>query len=350
MLRALMARDGAYDGIFFAGVRTTRIFCRPVCPARKPRAENVEFFASGRAALEAGYRPCRKCRPLDGGKRQPAWAERLAAWADRTPERRATDGELRGMGVDPVCARRYFKEHYGMTFHAYHRARRMDLALSEIRQGGDATGVAFDLGYESASGFRDAFKRVIGRPPAAARSLVLLQARQFETPLGAMLAVAGEKGLRLLEFVDRRALESELRALTVRAGATVVPGRNAALDAAERELGEYFASRLTRFTVPLDLAGSPFQRAVWSRLLAIPFGETQSYDGIARAIGRAGAQRAIGRANGQNTVAIVVPCHRVVRADGSLCGYGGGVWRKRWLLDHERSVRGGASGRLDLRT
>jgi AraC family transcriptional regulator of adaptative response/methylated-DNA-[protein]-cysteine methyltransferase len=165
-------------------------------------------------------------------------------------------------------------------------------------------------------------------------------AEEMPTPLRPMLAVASQRGICLLEFRDRRAIATELRDLRRRFGMPIVPGSNEHVDRLRAELAAYFAGTLARFDVPLDLAGTAFQQRVWSRLLEIPFGETVSYAQVGRDVGRPSAVRAVGQANGKNPVAVVVPCHRVVRADGSLWGYGGGLWRKRWLLEHERSVRG----------
>ncbi len=162
-----------------------------------------------------------------------------------------------------------------------------------------------------------------------------LLAEEIATPLRPMLAVAGERGLCLLEFLDRRAITTELGALRLRHGLPIVRGSNPHLDRVRSELEAYFHGALRRFTVPLDLGGTPLQRRVWERLLAIPFGETVSYSEVARDVGRLETVRAVGQANGKNPVAIVVPCHRVVGADGALQGYGGGLWRKRWLLRHE---------------
>ena len=342
MYEALLGRDPSYDGIFVVGVKTTGIFCRPTCTARKPRPENVEYFSSAPEALLAGYRPCRRCHPLDGDRRPPAWVERLMERVDRAPAARVTDADLRAISIDPIRARRYFKRHYGMTFHAYHRARRMGLALGEVRRKRDLVQVGFRHGFDSPSGFRYAFARVFGHPPGRSRRLPCLFARWLETPLGAMLAVAGHEGLCLLEFVDRRGLETQIATLRRRLDRTIVPGRAEALDAIAQELARYFEGGLTRFTVPLHLPGTPFQVRVWERLRQIPFGETTSYSRIAADVGCPGASRAVGRANGENRLAIIVPCHRVVRADGTLCGYGGGVWRKKWLLEHERSAVGSA--------
>ena len=348
MYDALLRRDAGYNGLFVVGVKTTGIFCRPTCTAKKPRFENVEYFSEASEALLAGYRPCRRCRPLDNGHQPPAWVSGLLGRVDRAPTARIRDTDLRSMSIDPIRARRYFKEHYGMTFHAYHRARRMGLALSEVRRGRDLTQIGYRHGYDSPSGFRYAFARVFGDSPGRSRAASCLLARWLETPLGGMLAVADDKGLCLLEFVDRRALETQITTLRRRLGRAIVPGQSPHLDTIARELAGYFDGTLDRFEVRLTLAGTPFQVAVWKRLLEIPAGETTTYSAIADDLGRPGASRAVGRANGDNRLAIVIPCHRVVRADGTLCGYGGGLWRKRWLLEHERSGQwSGKAGRGD---
>jgi AraC family transcriptional regulator of adaptative response/methylated-DNA-[protein]-cysteine methyltransferase len=339
MYQALLRRDPGYEGVFLVGVRTTGVFCRPTCSARKPRRGNTEFFGASTDALHAGYRPCKRCRPMDPAS-PPGWVRTLLDRVDRQPARRLRGSDLKAMRIDPARARRYFTRHYGMTFNAYHRARRMGLALAEIRRGADVTTAALRNGYHSTSGFRDAFARILGAPPgraARAPRPAALLARWLETPLGPMLAIAGDDGLRVLEFVDRRGLERELEAMRQRLGCAITPGRSAILDQVAEELAQYFTGTRRAFSIPLAPAGSPFQKRAWERLRRIPYGETISYARQASDIGRTGAQRAVGRANGQNPIAIVVPCHRVVRSDGSLCGYGGGLWRKRWLLEHERS-------------
>ena len=196
-----------------------------------------------------------------------------------------------------------------------------------------------DAGYESDSGFREAFARIFGETPGRAREKALLTATWIDTPLGPMVAVASGDRLEMLEFVDRRALEAELNAMRRKVGSVVVPGDNPVLQRTRQQLGEYFAGTRTMFDIPLKMRGSEFQLNAWNALCEIPYGETRSYSDMARRVGSPGAVRAIGRVNGQNQIAIVVPCHRVIRTDGSLCGYGGGKWRKQWLLDHERANR-----------
>ena len=336
MYRALSERDSTFEGIFFVGVRTTGIFCRPTCSAKKPARENVEFFPTPNEALLGGYRPCLRCRPMDPQKRPPELIERLRAEVERAPDGKITDKELAALSIDPSTARRQFKRHYGMTFQAYHRARRMGLALREVRNGGRVEEARNGSGFQSESGFRDAFTKIFGETPTTARKQGGLFAERIETPLGSMLAIADDEGLRLLEFVDRRAMEREMSILRNRLETNIVPGQHRHLDAVRAQLSGYFAGKNLEFNLPLAPVGSPFQLRAWELLRTIPVGETRSYSWMADKLGDVEMRRAVGRANGENMMCIVIPCHRVIRADGNLCGYGGGLWRKKWLLEHER--------------
>ena len=336
MYRALTERDVAFDGLFYVAVRTTGIFCRSVCSARTPRRENVEFFATPHDALYAGYRPCLRCRPLERSRASPRVVEQLLAAVEADPSGRLRDADLERMGIDPSSARRAFQRYCGMSFQAYHRARRMGMALNGIREGKSMIDLQLDHGFESGSGFREAFARIFGTPPSHARNVDCLYARWFESPLGALLALANDEGLQLLEFIDRRGLERELQLLRRRMPQHIVPGEHPHLDQIGNEIAEYFAGRSLFFKTPIKLEGSPFQRAVWEALREIPPGATRSYAEIAMRVGKPSAVRAVGRANGDNKLAIIVACHRVIGADGTLTGYGGGLWRKAWLLEHER--------------
>jgi len=338
MYRALVNRDSSFEGIFYIGVRTTGIFCRPTCTAKKPARENVDFFATPGEALGSGYRPCLRCHPLDSNARPPKLIERLRAEVERAPGGRLTDKELAAIAIDPSTARRQFKRHYGMTFQAYHRARRMGLALTDVRRGGRVDEARNGSGFESESGFREAFTKIFGEPPTNAKSRAPLFAQRIDTPLGAMIAVADDQGLRLLEFIDRRATERELSILRKRLRMNVVPGEHRCLTATHQQLADYFSGNNLEFDIPLAPVGSAFQLRAWKILQSIPVGETRSYSWMAKRLGDENARRAVGRANGTNMICIVIPCHRVIRADGTLCGYGGGLWRKKWLLDHERKV------------
>jgi AraC family transcriptional regulator of adaptative response/methylated-DNA-[protein]-cysteine methyltransferase len=336
MYRALVEKDPAFDGLFYTGVTTTGVFCRPTCTARKPRRENVVFFPTAREALLAGYRPCRVCRPVEPPGAMPEPVRTLLAEVEADPGLRLRDSDLRDRGIDPTALRRWFKKNHGLTFQGYVRALRIVAAFGRIRHGETATAAAFDHGWESLSAFGDAFRKVMGTPPTQLRGPVIAMTR-IETPLGPMLAGASDEGICLLEFVDRRMIETQLTKLQRLLGGNLVPGTSKHFDRLAGELQRYFAGELQRFESPLDMRGTEFQRRVWSGLLSIPYGQTRSYSEQATLIGAPNAVRAVARANGDNRIAIIVPCHRVVGADGSLTGYGGGLWRKRWLLDLERS-------------
>lgn len=338
MQDAYLRKDRTYDGIFFLGVRTTGIFCRPSCPARKPLPQNVDYFSNVREAVFAGYRPCKRCRPLDTGGAPPDWVSRAMEMV-KTAESRIRDSELRSSGIDPYRVRRYFQSHYGMTFQAYCRAQRMGDALNQLRSGASLDDIALGSGYESHSGFRDAFMRTFGRAPGSSRELDQILVTWLETPLGPVIAAAQNDGLCLLEFTDRRMLEAQFKTVKRLFSCAIVPGENDHLAALRKQLDSYFAGRLREFSVPLIYPGTPFQVRVWNELLRIPYGETCSYEALAQRIGSAAAQRAVGTANGMNRLAIVIPCHRVVNKGGKLGGYGGGLWRKQYLLDLEQGRR-----------
>ena len=337
MQRAWIQGDASYDGVFYLGVRTTGIFCKPSCkPPRRPLPKNVEYFRNVREAAFAGYRPCKRCKPLEANGATPLWVQRLLARIEKDPSARINNVQLRGMGIDPARARRHFKKQFGMTFQGYARARRLGRAFEQIKQGDSMDEVALGQGYESQSGFREAFARTFGKAPGAAKDADPIQVTWLESPLGPLLAAADSRHVVLLEFTERRMLETQFDTLRRRFKAAIVPGENALLKQLRQELVEYFDGRRQRFTVPLIYPGTPFQQKVWDELLKIPYGETRSYEDIARAVGSASAVRAVGQTNGLNRICVVIPCHRVVNKDGKLGGYGGGLWRKQALLELEQ--------------
>ncbi|MEM8588214.1 MAG: trifunctional transcriptional activator/DNA repair protein Ada/methylated-DNA--[protein]-cysteine S-methyltransferase [Pseudomonadota bacterium] len=333
---ALVRRDPAYDGFAFVAVKSTGVFCRLVCPARNPKRENSVFYDSVAACLAAGYRPCKRCRPLAPAGEADPLVKSLTEALERDPARRWRETDLVALGHDPSTVRRAFKRHFGITFLDMARLRRLGSASKTLSSGEPVIQAQLEAGFESASGFRAAFGRLLGQPPAGLRGRSLLTAAWIETPIGPMVAIADQHALHLLEFFERKALPAELKRLqeTTRSGIAIGP--SPLIDRLKTELAQYFDGRLAAFSVPLARQGSDFTRQVWDRLRALPVGETRSYSEIAADIGRPAAVRAVARANGANPIAIVVPCHRIIGANGDLTGYGGGLWRKRWLLEHER--------------
>ncbi|MBX3435965.1 MAG: methylated-DNA--[protein]-cysteine S-methyltransferase [Planctomycetaceae bacterium] len=336
MEHAWRNRDAAYNGLFFFGVRTTHIFCRPTCPARKPRRENVEYFADADSALAAGYRPCKRCHPLDADH-QPAWAIRLLSELRQNPGVRITDDDLRARNMDPATVRRHFLRRFGMTFQQFSRSRRLSVGLDQLHAPGGIDAAVLECGYDSHSGFRDAFQRILGNSPGRFRhDGECIHLSWIASPLGPLVAGATDAGVCLLEFSEPQRFEQQFAALRKSTDAPLVPAPHEHLDALEAQLARYFAGSLHHFSLPLVIRGTPFQERVWNQLLTIPYGETCSYEDLARGIGDSKASRAVGSANGRNRMAILIPCHRVVNKSGALGGYGGGLRRKEFLLNLER--------------
>lgn len=337
MYRAIIEKDSQFEGIFFTGVKTTGIFCRPTCTARKPRIENVEFVFSAKEAFQRGYRPCKVCRPLEHSNQTPGGIRSLLDELNSDPALKFKDADLLARGLEPHSVRRWFLKNHQMTFHAYQRMYRINSAFKHIQQGQSVTTAAFDSGFDSLSGFGDSFKSIFGFSPMKGKSQRVIDLTRLETPLGTMFACAVQEGLCLLEFTDRKMLETEFRLLSKAMNATIVQGHNAHFATLEKELAAYFAGGKKDFSVPVFSVGSNFQSRVWQALQSIPYGETRSYQQQAAMIASPNAIRAVANANGMNKISILVPCHRVVGADGNLTGYGGGIWRKQWLLDMERA-------------
>lgn len=337
MYQALLHREPEFEGVFFVGVKTTGIFCLPTCPARKPRPENVDYFDSAKSALDAGYRPCKRCKPMHMPGDSPDWVSEILQQVERDPGKHWRDQDLQRLEISPNRLRRWFKKNHGMTFQAYLRARRLGAALGRIRHGDDLTQTAFASGYESLSGFREAVRKLTGMAPIRAMDAPIMVLNRVQTPLGPMLAGATDGALCLLEFIDRRMLETQLKTVQRQFNCRFVSGSNSIIDQLAHQLKAYFKGQLKSFSVPLDFPGTEFQQRVWHELMDIPCGETRCYEQLAHCIGKPRAARAVAKANGDNRIALLIPCHRVIAKNGELSGYGGGVWRKRYLLDLEKS-------------
>ncbi len=334
---ALLARDSAYDGRAFVCVSSTGVFCRMTCPARKPRRENCTFHDQIATCLAAGFRPCKRCKPLaHAGEDDPA-VRRLLTALEADPSRRWRECDITALGLDPSTVRRSFKRLFGVTFLDMARQQRIGAGFTALAQGDRVIDAQTDAGFDSPQAFRDAFHRRIGLPPAALRRNGRIGIDWIDSPLGPLIVAADNTHLHLLEFIDRKALPAEMRKLAQLARGDIGFGRSATTDRAERALGHYFAKESAAFDIPLALHGTPFMQKVWRALQTIPPGETRSYAALAQDIGQPNATRAVARANGANQIAILIPCHRVIGADGTLTGYGGGLWRKDKLISIENA-------------
>ncbi|MGT2928662.1 bifunctional transcriptional activator/DNA repair enzyme AdaA [Streptococcus dentasini] len=335
--RALVERDIQFDGIFFAAIKTTGVFCHATCRARKPKFENCLFYRTAEEALLAGYRPCKICCPLSYPQQIPDDIKVLVDAVESDPEKHWREEDFRELGLHSATARRKFKDYYHMTFVQYARSRRMGLAFKEIQEGSKVIDQQLAMGYQSSSGFNDAFTKIMGNP-AKKTDVIVITASFIMTPIGRMLALADDNYLYLLEFDNRRGLEKELEKLRQQQNARIIHGHNMILEQLKKELEDYFKGLSADFTIPLYQRGTGFQRSVWKLLQEIPVGETRSYKDLALSLGDSDKVRAVGNANGANQISILIPCHRVIAANGDLGGYGGGIERKRYLLALEQKI------------
>ena len=328
---AFMRRDRGWDGRVVGAVKTTGIYCKPSCPARRPKREHVVFYASNEEARAAGFRPCLRCKPDEVGRDREAVAAavKLIEQAEEAPSL----AELAAaVGYAPHHFQRIFKRDLGVSPAEYARGLRNRRTEQALKANGRVTDAVYDAGYQSPSGFYSDAKERLGMTPSAWRDggrRETIRWTTFDSPLGQMLIAATSKGICRLTFDDS---EDSLRRLFPNAAVVKDDGGlkalvEGALAAIERPLAAP--------DLPIDVAGTAFQEAVWRELRKIPPGETRSYAEIAAAIGQPKAVRAVGTANGDNHVAVLIPCHRVIRSDGSLGGYAGGLDRKRKLLAAE---------------
>ena len=337
MYNAILKKDITFEGTFITAVKTTGIFCRPTCTARKPKAENVEFFKTTSEAIRKGYRPCKVCNPLEKIGETPDFIKSILDELNADPSLKFMNCDLIQKGIEPSKIRRWFLKNHGITFHAYQRMFRINSAFKRIQDGQAITTAAFDAGYESLSGFGDSFKAIFGVSPLNSKDKQVINITRLETPLGTMFACAVKQGICLLEFTDRKMLETEFKTLAKQLNATIIQGSNHHFDLLKQQLDEYFAGNRKQFSVPLFSPGTEFQQSVWQILQKIPYGATRNYKQQALALNKPEAVRAVANANGMNRISILIPCHRVIGTDGSLTGYGGGLARKKWLLELEKS-------------
>lgn len=338
MYEASFNKNPDFEGVFWMGVKTTGIFCRPTCTARKPKFENVEFFENTKDAILKGYRPCKVCKPLENPDETPAEIQQILNELSADPLLKFKDYDLVKRGLEPATVRRWFQKHHGMTFQAFQRMHKLNSAFKKLNSGEKVTDAAFDSGFESLSGFNESFKNIFGVSPKNSKQEKVVDLKRIETPLGTMIACADENGICMLEFSDRKALPTELKEISKHFNANIIQGENPHFKILEKELAEYFEGKRKDFSVPLSPVGTDFQKKVWGVLRQIPYGTTRSYMDQANILGSPKSVRAVANANGLNKISIIIPCHRVIGSDGKLTGYGGGIWRKQKLLELEKAI------------
>jgi AraC family transcriptional regulator of adaptative response/methylated-DNA-[protein]-cysteine methyltransferase len=335
--QAVLARDRRGDGRFVFAVRSTGVYCRPSCPARRPHRAQVRFFAGPQDAERAGFRPCRRCQPRDAAAPEVAVVQQVCRYLEDHPDGPTTLTALGAhVGVSPSHLQRLFKSIMGVTPRQYVEVRRLDRFKDQLREGDAVTGALYDAGYQSSSQLYTQAPARLGMTPTTYRKGGKGMDIMYTTtasPLGILLIGATERGLCAVRLGDSAAdleqgLMREFPAATIRRD-------DAALRPWVDALVRYLDGRQPQLDLPLDVQATAFQSRVYEALRAIPYGNTRSYSQVAQAIGQPTAVRAVAHACATNPVALVVPCHRVVREDGSLGGYRWGLERKRSLLTQE---------------
>ncbi|MFN0042839.1 MAG: bifunctional DNA-binding transcriptional regulator/O6-methylguanine-DNA methyltransferase Ada [Alphaproteobacteria bacterium] len=340
--RAVLGRETEMDGRFVYGVETTGIYCRPSCPSRRPRRENVRFFADGRAAVQAGFRACKRCGPDGHARLDPAknLARRACAFIDERVEGPPTLAALAAhLKLSPYHVQRTFSRVMGISPRAYADARRLGRFKHRLKRGAGIADALYDAGYGSSSRIYEHAGAQLGMTPAAYRKGgrdMRIAYTVVRTPLGPMIVAGTNLGVSYIAFDDDEgALEAALRAEYPEAE---VARDDSGMGRYVKPIADHVAGHPSSLELPLDVQATAFQRRVWQALRDIPIGETRTYRQIARAVGAPKAARAVGNACARNPVSIVVPCHRAIRGDGSLGGYAWGLARKRRLLDIEKEL------------
>jgi AraC family transcriptional regulator of adaptative response/methylated-DNA-[protein]-cysteine methyltransferase len=337
------ARDRAMDGVFFYAVMSTGIYCRPSCPSKRPRRENVVFFRAREAAERAGFRPCKRCKPdssLDQRDPNAHIVENVCRYIETHPDDPTTLEVLgRALGISPFHLQRTFKALTGITPRAYADSRRLDSLKAGLREGHSVTRSLYDAGYGSSSRLYERASSQLGMTPARYQKQgagIAIHYTIAPTPLGKMLLAATDRGVCSIQFGDVAAsLENTLR----------LEYPKAEIIRSDRKLEDHVKTLRALLSgefaaaLPLDIQATTFQRRVWEALQAIPRGETRSYSKIAVEIGHPKAARAVARACATNPIAVAIPCHRVVREDGATGGYRWGLERKKKLLALESEVQ-----------
>jgi len=331
---AFMRRDRSWDGRVIGAVSTTGVYCKPSCPARRPKRENVTFFATGEEARAAGYRPCLRCKPDEVGRDREAVAAAIK-FIEAAEEAPTLAEVADAVGYAPHHFQRIFKRDLGVSPAEYARGLRNRRTEAALKANGRVTDAVYDAGYSGPSSFYSDAKERLGMTPSAWRNGgrgETIRWTHFDSPLGRMLIAATTKGICRLTFDD--SVETLERLFP---NATIVEDDGGMKELVEGAL-KAIERPLAMPDLPIDVAGTAFQESVWRELRKIPAGETRSYAEIAAAIGHPKAVRAVGSANGDNHGCVLSPCHRVIRSDGSLGGYGGGIERKIKLLEAEGHI------------
>jgi AraC family transcriptional regulator of adaptative response/methylated-DNA-[protein]-cysteine methyltransferase len=338
--QAVLTREASYDGSFVYGVRSTGIYCRPICPSRRPKREQVLFFAQPAAAEQAGFRACQRCRPSAGAssEAQLQLARRACRLIEAHPDQALTLADLGAqIGISPHHLQRVFKRVIGITPRQYADACRLDRLKARLKEGDNVTTALYEAGYGSSSRLYEQAPERLGMTPATYRrggAGAQISYAIADSPLGRLLVAATERGVCFVSLSDGDAAMEA--ALASEYPAAAIQREDTRLGAWLAQIVSHLSGEQRQLDLPLDVQATAFQWRVWQALKAIPNGDTRSYGQVAEALGDRNAARAVARACATNPVALVIPCHRVVREGGELGGYRWGAERKRALLARER--------------
>jgi AraC family transcriptional regulator of adaptative response/methylated-DNA-[protein]-cysteine methyltransferase len=335
---AVVKRDAAADGAFFYSVRTTGVYCRPSCAARLPHRKNVDFHVTRDDAERAGFRPCKRCRPREASldARRAADVATACRLIERADEMPTLDELAAAVGLSRFHFHRVFKQVTGLTPKAYASAHRADRVRTALTRSDTVTDAIYDAGFNSNGRFYETSANVLGMTPSTFRAGGSGAAVMFavgECSLGSILVAASDKGICAILLGDDP--DALARTLQDRFPNAALTGNDAAFEQWVARVVGFVEAPQLGLDLPLDVRGTAFQRRVWHALSKIPVGSTASYAEIARAIGAPHAARAVAQACGANSLAVAIPCHRVIRSDGAMSGYRWGVERKRALLQRE---------------
>lgn len=340
--QAIQQRDSRYDGQFVYGVRSTGIYCRPSCSSRQPLRDNVRFFDQPEQAEQSGFRACKRCQPRLAYAPDPQLelVERICRLLTEECERPLSLEALsRQFALSPYHLQRVFKRITGVSPRQYADARRVERLKAELKRSDAVTPALYEAGYASSSSLYSQVSEQLGMTPSQYRrkgNALMIVYTTLQTSLGQLLVAATERGLCAVRLGDDDA--SLVATLRSEFAAAQIEHDDAALQSAVAQIVAYLEGHQPHIDLPTDVRATAFQRQVWQALRAIPYGETRSYSEVAEQIGRPTAVRAVARACASNPLALVVPCHRVIREDGSLGGYRWGMERKQQLLEQEKQL------------
>jgi len=336
---ATLSRDPNYDGKFVYGVRSTGIYCRPTCPSKRPLRNQVSFYSQPEFAEKAGFRACKRCEPR-GAEAGTQLVQQICSFLEANPEQQVTLTKLSNhTGISAYHLQRTFKQRMGITPRQYADSIRLGSFKQDLRKGNDITGAMYDAGYGSSSRLYERAHSQLGMTPATYRrggKGMRLQYAITDSPLRRLLVAATKLGICAVSMGDSDKALTE--ALSGEYPNAEISQDSDGLGRWLREFSRHLDGKMPQLNLPVDVQATAFQRRVWEELRKIPYGSTRSYSEIARKIGKPSATRAVARACATNPVALIVPCHRVVREDGTLGGYRWGLNRKRMLLEKEERI------------